>query len=177
MQIRLHKLARTTPAIRQYIWNEININKKQLKVLAIELNLNVATVSKWSKRDLINNPDELYDRSHAKHNLNLLLNPKEEEIIIFCRQNIGLSILDICMVLHSLFAEENITNNRIIKYSKNSIYACIKRHKVKTPLEIIKIQNKLNNSSNKNKFDVITEPGFIHIDFKYLPRIKELNPN
>ena len=53
---------------------------------------------------------------------------KEEEIIIYCRQNIGLSIRDIGMVLHTLFDKDNEINNRIIKYSKNSIHKCIKRH-------------------------------------------------
>ncbi|HSQ97135.1 MAG TPA: DDE-type integrase/transposase/recombinase [Rickettsiales bacterium] len=176
MQIKLHKLAKTTPAIREYIWNEVNINKTSQIKLAKELKLNVSTVSKWSKR----NKYELNDRSHAKHNLNLLLNPKEEEIIIYCRQNIGLSIRDICIVLHNLFNKENINNNRNIKYSRNSIHQCIKRHNIKTPVEILKIQEKLNNNNknnNKNKFDEINEPGFIHIDFKYLPRIRELNPD
>lgn len=196
MQIKLHKLAKTTPAIREYIWNEVHIKGRSRRELAKELKLSIPTVQKWCRRDIINNPEEIYDRSHAKHNLNLLLSPKEEEIIIYCRQNIGLSIRDICIVLHNLFDKDNEINNRIIKYSKNSIHKCIKRHNVKTPLEIAKIaeetmnkQNKQqinsnsinnrinNNNNNNNKFDRVYEPGFIHIDFKYLPRIKELNPD
>ena len=203
MKIQLHKLAKTTPALRKYIWEEVNIKKRQLKELANELKLNVSTVSKWSKRDIINNPDEIYDRSHAKHNLNLLLNPNEEEVIIFCREFIGLSILDICSVLHTLFDKHNIKCNRIIKYSKNSIYKCILRHKVSTPIERYKKaietekekekikekekeklekdnednNNNDNNNNNKNIFEIVNEPGFLHMDFKYLPRIKEVNPD
>ena len=199
MKIQLHKLAKTTPALRKYIWEEVNIKKRQLKELANELKLNVSTVSKWSKRDIINNPDEIYDRSHAKHNLNLLLNPNEEEVIIFCREFIGLSILDICSVLHTLFDKHNIKCNRIIKYSKNSIYKCILRHKVSTPIERykkaietekekekIKEKEKLekdnednndDDNNNKNIFEIVNEPGFLHMDFKYLPRIKEVNPD
>ena len=172
MQIKLHKLAKTIPTIREYIWNEVHNKKRTRKELAKELHLNVATVQKWCRR----NKNDLLDRSHAKHNLNLLLNPKEEEIIIYCRQNIGLSIRDIGIVLHILFDKDNIINNRIIKYNKNSIYKCIKRHNIKTPLEKAKEENKVN-KNKVNKFNNINEPGFIHMDFKYLPRIKELNPN
>ena len=52
-----------------------------------------------------------------------------------------------------------------------------KRHNIKTPLEIAEAESKKNNSnnSNSNKFNEVKEPGFIPIDFKYLPRIKELN--
>ena len=121
MQIKLHKLAKTTPAIREYIWNEIHNKKRTRKELARELKLSIPTIKKWCNRD----KDDLFDRSHAKHNLNLLLNPKEEEIIIYCRQNIGLSIRDIGKVLHTLFDKDNEINNRIIKYSKNSIHKCI----------------------------------------------------
>ena len=171
MLIKLHKLAKTTPSMRRYIWNEININKRTIVSLAKELNLSIPTVNKWSKRDIENNPEEVYDRSHARHNL--LLNPKEEEIIKYCRANIGLSIRDIAIVLHKLFDDINIKNNRIICYSRTSIHKCIKRHNLKTPLEVLKEYNKEHNNSN-NKFD--KKPGFIHIDFKYLPVIKELNP-
>ena len=74
-----------------------------------------------------------------------------------------------------MFDKDNEINNRIIKYSKSSVYKCIKRHNIKTPLEIAKAESKRNN--NSNKFNEVKEPGFIHIDFKYLPRIKELNPD
>ena len=75
MHIRTHKLAKTTPALREYIWNEVHMRGRTRKELAKELKLNVFTVQKWCKRDR----DDLFDRSHAKHNLNLLLNPKEEK--------------------------------------------------------------------------------------------------
>ena len=138
MLIKLHKLAKTTPSMRKYIWNEININKRTIVSLAKELNVSIPTISKWSKRDIENNPEEVYDRSHARHNLNLLLNPKEEEIIKYCRANIGLSIRDIAIVLHKLFDNDNIKNNRVICYSRTSIHKCIRRHNLKTPLEVLK---------------------------------------
>ena len=83
--------------------------------------------------------------------------------------------------MKKLFNEENQIKKREIKYSGNSINACIKRHNIKTPLELIKIQEKIDKKINKkegiNQFEEVKEPGFIHIDFKYLPRIKELNPD
>jgi hypothetical protein len=173
MQIKLHKLATTTPALRSYIWNEVNLKKRTRKELAKELKLNVATVSKWSSRS----KDELWDRSHAKHNLNLLLNPREEEIIKYCRGNIGLSIVDICIVLSSLFDSANKRIGREIKYSRKSIDCCIKRHKLKTPVEILKIQKKIARDRSRGLFEKVDKPGFIHMDFKYLPRVKEINPS
>ena len=72
MQIKLHKLAKTTLAIIENIYLEWSIhNKKRTrKELVRELKLSIPTIKKWCNRD----KDDLFDRSHAKHNLNLLLN-------------------------------------------------------------------------------------------------------
>jgi hypothetical protein len=109
--------------------------------------------------------------------------PIEEEIIIFIRTYIGLSIRDIGIVLNNLFTEKNKLANRDIKYSRHSVDECIKRYNLKTPLERLKEEEKQrkkeerrnNINSSLHKFQEVNKPGFIHIDFKYLPRIKEIN--
>jgi hypothetical protein len=54
----------------------------------------------------------------------------------------------------------------------------LKGYNLKTPLERLKEEEKerINNTnSSLHKFQEVKKPGFIHIDFKYLPRIRELN--
>jgi DNA-binding transcriptional regulator YiaG len=60
MLIRLYKKASTPPAIREYI----RTSGQPLKVLARELNLNVATVRKWRGRE---SPRDASHRPHRMH--------------------------------------------------------------------------------------------------------------
>ena len=72
MQVMLHKLARTTPAIRK----EIKESHLSYRELAAKFNLSIDTVYKWKKRE------DVYDKSHARHNTLSSLSDVEEEIVI-----------------------------------------------------------------------------------------------
>ena len=109
MIVNIHKNARTTPAIRDYIRE----SSKSLVVLSKELGLNVKTVSKWRKRS------DNSDLSHIPHNLAISLSGIEEEIVCYLRSFARLSIEDLCHVV------QECVNPSL---SSSAIYRCLRRH-------------------------------------------------
>jgi transposase InsO family protein len=145
MQIRLHKLAKTTPATR------LEIKKSTLKAseIAKNLGLNLDTVYKWKKREDVN------DKSHARHKLLSSLTSIEENIVVELRVKVGLSLDDITEVM-----------NRCInpKLTRSAIYRAMKRRGVsKKPV--------ITTDTEYQKFEQATECGHIHMDVKYLPKL------
>ncbi|EGV27558.1 integrase catalytic domain-containing protein, partial [Thiorhodococcus drewsii AZ1] len=67
MDIRLHKNARTTPAIRR----ELQASTLPSKVLAAQYNLSVQTVRKWRRRTVVE------DASRRPHRLSTTLSPEQ----------------------------------------------------------------------------------------------------
>ena len=140
--ITLHKLAKTTPALR------IAIRNSTLSALQLskKYNLSLDTIYKWRKRD---NP---YDKSHARHNLLSSLSAIDEEIVVGLREYVGLGLDDITEVM-----------NRCInpKLTRSSIYRAMKRCGVaKRP--------KIAGEAAPQPFEVVNECGHIHMDVKYL---------
>lgn len=88
MQVRIHKLARTTPAIRQ----EIQSSNLSYRELSSTYKISLDTVYKWKKRKSIQ------DKTHTRHNLLSSVNQREEAIIAELRTKVGLSIDDITQV-------------------------------------------------------------------------------
>lgn len=89
MILKLHKLARTTPAIRK----ELQASNLPERELARQYNITRATVRKWKKRE------SLEDRSHRPRNLNATLNKTEEEIVIALRKTLLLPLDDLLVVV------------------------------------------------------------------------------
>jgi hypothetical protein len=76
MQVRIHKLARATPVVRQEIKNS-SLNSL---ALASKYKLSLKTIYKWKKRE------STQDKSHTRHNLLSSVNSREEAIIWNCEQ-------------------------------------------------------------------------------------------
>ena len=76
MMVALHKLARTTPAVRA----EIALSTESASALAERYGISVATVYKWRSRDDFN------DRSHTAHCLQTTLTPAQEAIVVALRR-------------------------------------------------------------------------------------------
>ncbi len=144
MEIRLHKLARTTPAIRQEIQN----SKLMSKELSEKYGISLPTVYKWRKRK------DVEDRSHARKRLLSKLSEAEEEIIKELRIKLNLSIDDITEVIKRCLKKE---------ITRSSIYRCIKRKNIRKEKE----RNK-----QYKEFEKQERPGYIHMDVKYLTRLK-----
>ncbi len=79
MDIKLHKLARTTPATRRYIQTA----PKSAATLARELGVAVTTIYKWKRAGRV------HDGSHVRHQLHASTSPEQEALIAELRTNCG----------------------------------------------------------------------------------------
>lgn len=144
MDIKLHALAKTTPAVRQYIQD----SDKSINALAKELHLSPATVHKWRHSKTI------YDGSHVRHNLSTNMTTEEEQLIVELRTQLGLSLDDITEVMKRCVRET---------LSRSAIHRCMVRRNVNK-------RAKANSLPPSMKFEQTT-CGFIHIDLKVLTRL------
>jgi transposase len=145
MEITLHKLARTTPAIRL----EIQQSKLTYKELARKFGVSVDTIYRWKKRD------NGHDRSHARKNLLSSLSSVEEHIVVELRKSLDLSLDDITEVMKRCINPD---------LSRSSIYRAMKRCGVaKRPPRA--------GLATPQQFEETTEAGYIHMDVKYLTKL------
>ena len=89
MEIKLHKLARTTPAIRK-IFQE---STESATVLVHRYGISQVTVYKWRRAKTI------YDGSHTRKKLGQSQTPMEEELIKEMRLTARLSQSDVIEVM------------------------------------------------------------------------------
>ncbi|MDD9864089.1 MAG: DDE-type integrase/transposase/recombinase, partial [Gammaproteobacteria bacterium] len=145
MDIKLHKLAKTTPATRAYIQR----SSKTGPALARELGISLQTVYKWK------HAGRVLDGSHARHHQNTSTSPEQQEIVRELRQRLNLSLDDIVEVMNRCFAKQH--------FSRSSIYSCLRR------LELNR-RPKATRRDAAGSFEQAT-CGFIHIDLKVLCRL------
>jgi len=147
MQIKLHKNAKTTPAIRQ----EIKESKESIYKLAKKYNLTYKTVKKWRESE------DLKDKSSRPKKLSVSLSKADEALICFERKQYKKTIEDIFFSL-----EHKINNLYPMK-----IYRCLKRHNLAVlSKEFIDAENKIKKFRNYGI-------GFVHIDLLYAPKINK----
>ncbi len=140
MDIKLHALAKTTPAIRKYIQE----SNKSINALAKELNLSTQTVHKWRHNKTI------YDGSHARGRLATEMSLEEEEIIVELRTKLLLSLDDITEVVKRCVRST---------LSRSAVHRCLARRKIS--------RFKKEDKQMSQTFEQAT-CGFIHIDLKVL---------
>ena len=147
MQIKLHKNAKTTLAIR----TEIKNSKESIYSLAKKFNLGWATVKRWKFSE------SLEDKSPRPHKLNTTLTPEQEDLICFERKQFKKTIEDIFFTL-----EDKIPNLYPMK-----IYRCLRRHDLGVlPEEFVKAERKIRKF---RKYGM----GYLHIDLLYAPKINK----
>ena len=88
MNIKLHKNARTTPAVRA----EIASSTERACVLAARYGVTEATVYKRKKRDCF------VDKSHTAHALQTTLTPAQEAIVVELRKTLFVPLDDLLAV-------------------------------------------------------------------------------
>jgi transposase InsO family protein len=147
MQVNLHKNARTTPAIRR----ELQASKEPTSVLAQRYNLTPTTVDKWRKRD------STEDASHRPHTLHANLSPAQETIVVELRKLLLLPLDDLLVVTHEFI------NNTV---SRSGLDRCLRRHGVSRLADLVPREASEREPPKEFKD---YEPGFIHVDVKYLP--------
>lgn len=149
MMVSLHKNARTTPLIRA----EIASSTDSARVLAQRYGISEGTVYKWKHRSAT------MDRSHTAHRLQTTLTPAQEAVVVYLRQSLLLPLDDLLAVTREFLSPD---------VSRSGLDRCLRRHgvgnlnalKPKTPKEAPK------------SFKAY-EPGYLHLDIKYLPQMAD----
>jgi len=147
MLIALHKNARTTPAVRA----EIAASNEPASVLAQRFGITEQTVYKWKKRDVFG------DRSHTAHRLQTVLTPAQESVVVHLRRTLLLPLDDLLAVVRE-FIHPTI--------SRAALHRMLKRHGVSA-------REALSVDRPRTKPFKAYEPGFVHIDVKYLPQMAD----
>jgi IS30 family transposase len=151
MQVKLHKNARTTPAIRR----ELRESPLSINALAKKYNLSRVTVRKWRRRESVE------DRSHRPHELHANLSPLEEEIVVELRKTLLLPLDDLFVIVR-----DHINN----KVSRSGLARCLVRHGVSRLRDLIPQEDGAKPAYKPFKS---YQPGFLHVDIKYLPRMPD----
>ena len=152
MSTPIHPQARTTPKIRQEIKDSGLSDRQAAKVF----NITRATAAKWLKRD------DVQDRSHRAHTLHTTLSATQEAIVLSLRQTLYLPLDDL------LYITRQYINSEV---SRSGIARLLKREGMARLEDVIPKAEGETISAKKTFKDY--EPGFVHIDIKYLPQMPD----
>ena len=149
MLIHLHKQATTTPKVRA----AIQASDDAGTVLAERFGVTPQTVYKWRKRDSVE------DRSHTPHRLQTTLTPAQEVVAVALRKTLLVSLDDLLAVVRE-FLNPNA--------SRSGLDRCLRRHGVGNLRDL-----KARAAKPKHSGFRAYEPGYLHIDVKYLPQMAD----
>jgi transposase InsO family protein len=149
MLIQLHSQATTTPKIRA----EIQASDEPAWVLAERFGITEQTVWKWRKRDSVQ------DRSHTAHRLQTTLTPAQEAVAVSLRRTLLVSLDDLLSVVREFLNPD---------VSRSGLDRCLRRHGVGNLRDL-----KAKDARPKHSGFKAYEPGYIHIDVKYLPQMED----
>lgn len=149
MMIALHKNARTTPAIRA----QIAASTDTAATLARRYGIGAATARKWKSRD------SFVDASHTPHRLQTTLTPAQQTIVVELRRMLLLPLDDLLAVTREFICSQA---------TRSGLDRCLRRHGVGN-LNALKPREPTQPHQAFKSY----EPGFIHIDVKYLPQMPE----
>ena len=149
MEIRLHKNARTTPAIRA----EIARSGESAARLAKRYGVTAQTIYKWKHRE------STADLSHTAHHLQTTLSCVQEAIVVHLRTTLLLPLDDLLAVTREFLCPE---------VSRSGLDRCLRRHGVSKLSALKPSTPKVAHKPFK-----VYDPGFVHIDIKYLPQMAD----
>ena len=111
------------------------------------------TVWKWRKRDSV------HDRSHTAHRLQTTLTPAQEAVAVSLRSTLLLPLDDLLAVVRE-FLNPHV--------SRSGLDRCLRRHGVSRLQDLKPKQPKPAHKPFK-----AYEPGYLHVDVKYLPQMAD----
>ncbi len=149
MLIHLHSQATTTPKVRAAIQASDEVGT----VLAERFGVTPQTIYKWRKRDTVE------DRSHTPHRLQTTLTPAQEVVAVALRKALLISLDDLLAVVRE-FLNPHV--------SRSGLDRCLRRHGVGNLRDL-----KVKAARPKHSGFKAYEPGYIHIDVKYLPQMAD----
>lgn len=151
MSQALHSLARTTHLIRK----EIRESELSQAELARRHNVNRQTIRKWQSRDSVE------DHSHRPATLHTTLTPIQEAIVVELRTMLLLPTDDLLAVTREFI-------NPAV--SRAGLGRLLRRHGV-SQLRDLRVREDGDAAKKKSFKDY--EPGFLHMDIKYLPQMPD----
>ena len=149
MNTRLHKLARTTPAVRA----EMALSADSVAVLACRHGVSESTARKCKGRS------SPHDRSHTAHKLQTTLSPAQEIVAVELRRTLLLPLDDLLAVTREFMCPA---------VSRSGLDRCLRRHGVGN-LDALKPAK----PEGAHKAFKAYEPGYLHMDVKRLPQMLE----
>ncbi|MGB3556793.1 MAG: IS481 family transposase [Jannaschia sp.] len=149
MLISLHKQATTTPRIRAVI----QASTEPAWMVAERFGISEQTVWKWRKRESV------HDRSHTAHRLQTTLTPAQEAVAVALRTTLLLPLDDLLAVVRE-FLNPNV--------SRSGLDRCLRRHGVSRLQDL-----KPKAPQPTHKPFKAYEPGYLHVDVKYLPQMAD----
>jgi len=156
MASRIHANARTTPRIRR----EIQMAPPSVSnaALARQYGIHRHTVAKWRKRA------STEDVSARPHRLCTTLTEAQEQVVVAIRELLLLPLDDLLVVVRE-FIEPRL--------SRSALDRCLRRHGVSN-LRVLQRERGGDQASSQSpkRFNAY-EPGFVHIDIKYLPQMQD----
>lgn len=156
MAATIHTNARTTPKIRQ----EIQAAPASVSnaALARKYGITKLTVAKWRNRA------DVADRSHRPERLHTTLTEAQEAIVVSVRELLLLSLDDLLVVARE-FLNPNL--------SRSALDRCLRRHGVPNLKALMRAQDTPERAGVPAKTFKDYAPGFVHIDVKYLPQMRD----
>jgi len=148
---QVHPLARTTPRTRA----EIKSSSASISELAKRYNISLATARKWKQRD------DQQDRSHCPKKLSTTLTPAQEILVVELRKLLLLSLDDLLAITHEFINPAA---------SRSGLDRCLRRFDVSNLRDL---QPQVDGEPAPMKTFKDYEPGFLHIDIKYLPQMPD----
>ncbi|MCK7583199.1 MAG: DDE-type integrase/transposase/recombinase [Chromatiales bacterium] len=150
MVMRLHKNARTTPAIRR----ELQASTLPTRQLAEHYGLSRQTAAKWRGRS------GTEDASHRPHRFHTRLTPAQEAVVVELCKTLLLPLDDLLAVTHEFIS---------MAVSRSGLDRCLRRYGV-SDLQALKPQP-IDSEARAVKTFKDYEPGVVHVDVKYLPQM------
>jgi transposase-like protein len=154
MEINLHPNARTTPAIRLELQN----SDRSTAELADIYNLHRQTVEKWRNRETTT------DATHCPNRLHTTLSKGQEAVVVELRKLLLLPLDDLLVVTQEFINPD---------VSRSGLSRCLRRHGVSSLQSMLPEAD--NDDKPKHKTFKDYDPGFIHVDIKYLPQMPDEN--
>jgi transposase-like protein len=145
MLIHLHSQATTTPKVRA----AIQASAEPASALAARFGTTGQTVYKWKHRDTV------HDLSHTPHRLQTTLTPAQEAVAVVLCKTLRVSIDDLLAVVREFLNPD---------VSRSGLDRCLRRHGVGNLRDL-----QAKDPRPKHKAFKACEPGYLHVDVKYLP--------
>ena len=149
MLIALHKNATTTPATRLAIQQASGSDYE----LAERFNVGRSTIRKWRQRHGVQ------DASHTPHRLQTTLNAGQEELVVYLRSQLRLPLDDLLAVIHE-FIEPAMSRSALARLLRRRGVSSLPEPELDAP-------------AHQTKPFKAYEPGYVHLDVKYLPQMQD----